>query len=123
MDALTRAAAAEGRELNRRLADDVARGSAQNLVKAQATLGEVQRLLQPVGNPQVTVFWELPQRFPTGDAFLARLDTIGKRLRNDPAAVPSGVNVSSCTGAGRMVSITIRNDSPLSPDHLKEPEL
>src|SRR5258708_371724 len=113
------------------LAETNARASAQaaaeNLRRSELALIQMERLLQPLDTPQVTVVWEFPSKIAGFDDYITRVSDFGHRLQEDPTLAgdpANGIFVTSSKTEGNIpLNFEIKPSSPLYPNRRNEPEL
>lgn len=100
-----------------RLALSVSRGTSANLARTQAALGELERVLQPLGTPVVQMSWEVRATTPEAALMLQYLASLAKRLRAGEPAVVAGLDFGDLTPpyAQKLKSFILTSKSPFYP--------
>ena len=99
------------------LALNVARGTSANLARTQAALGELERVLQPLGTPVVQLSWEVRATTPEAAGMLKYLAALATRLRAGEPAVVAGLDFGELTPpyAAKLESFILTSKSPFYP--------
>ena len=101
--------------------------SAANLKQSKEILLQIERLMQPLDPPELTVYWDVPKEHPLVARYIDRLAAAGRRM------VAAGLEVGSvdpATGAhvnsgmkGKPASFVIPPGSGLYPNRSRNGEL
>jgi len=117
---LAMASEQRGRELE--IARRVSRGSAENLARAEVALTQLDRVLNPIGNPSVLTLWTIREGTPGTEALFARLAAIAAELTTDSRSEYPGISVSR-DEHGRLMDLNFTAESPALPMLSQEPAL
>jgi hypothetical protein len=115
--------AARERDLQLDIAHRVSRGSAENLARAQVALTQLERLLNPIGLPEVTVVFALRRGPPALSGLFQRLADAARQLRANPSVAGQlGIKVTSSRGTTPL-SFDFGPASALFPERAREAEI
>lgn len=114
---LQAAAAQEGRAAS--LALQVGRGTAANLARTQLALGELERILQPLGFPVMTLEWHVRADTPEKIALVKPIDEIATRVRAGDPAVLAALELGPMVPeyARKLATIVLKPRFAVYPGH------
>ena len=102
----------------------VSEGTERNLLRTQKALAQLERVLNPIGIPEISAVWTLDDRTPGIQPLIERLTEFASRLRANPELEKSTpgifVNKSSIKGPE---GFSFATTSPLFPDKTSEREV